>query len=144
MIRAWVHRFRRRRAFAPGEWGEGVAERMLCAKHYRILGRRVRVGRRDEIDIVARSPRDVLVFVEVKTRADESYGRPIDAVNRRKRHALCRAAIAYLRQCRPAPRHIRFDVVEVVGVDGDRQPVVRHIESAFTFPRSIQYPWASS
>lgn len=58
-----------------GEWGEKQAERMLKRKGYRILGRRVRVGTRDEIDLVARDGA-TLVFVEVKTRKSEDLAGP--------------------------------------------------------------------
>ena len=113
-----------------GKWGEGLAEKMLRRKKYRILGRRVRVGVRDEIDLVARD-HEVLVFVEVKTRKQEDYGRPITAVDRKKRHALSRAAVRYLKRLKIQPDAFRFDVVEVIGSLGDGYPVLRHIENAF-------------
>ncbi|MDP2991221.1 MAG: YraN family protein, partial [Kiritimatiellota bacterium] len=63
---------------STGPWGEAQAERTLRQKGYAILGRRVRVGRRDELDLVARDG-EVLVFVEVKTRKAEMFGRPGEA-----------------------------------------------------------------
>ena len=44
-----------------GLWGERVAAKALRKKGYRILGCRVRVGTRDEIDVVARDGK-TLVF----------------------------------------------------------------------------------
>lgn len=123
-----------------GEWGEKKAERMLRRKGYRILGRRVRIGRRDEIDLVARDG-DVLVFVEVKTRKSESFGRPISAVDRQKRRVLSRAAVRYLGKLRYRPTYIRFDVVEVVGEIGDREAIVRHVENAFTLDPRYTLPF---
>lgn len=123
-----------------GEWGEEQAARMLSGKGYRILGQRVRVGRRDELDIVARHG-EVLVFVEVKTRQGEEYGRPISSVNRAKRHSLSRAAIGYMKQLRQKPDYFRFDVVEIVGSDRSTDPVVRHVENAFTLDRGYRIPW---
>jgi putative endonuclease len=114
-----------------GVWGERWAERTLKDKGYRILGRRVRVGERDEIDLIARH-KDVLVFVEVKTREDEEFGRPVSAVNEKKRHVLSRAAVRYLKQLDTLPPYFRFDVVEVIGRVGDPDPDRRHIENAFT------------
>ena len=84
---------------AAGLWGEEQAAKFLEGRGYRILGRRVRVGRRDEIDLVARAG-ETLVFVEVKTRRGEDFGRPAEAVDRDKRRALSRAAIRYLRRLR--------------------------------------------
>ncbi|MBN1675574.1 MAG: YraN family protein [Kiritimatiellae bacterium] len=122
-----------------GEWGEQQAERELKRKGYRILGRRVRVGDRDELDIVARDG-DVLVFVEVKTRKSETYGRPIRAVDRKKRRALSRAAVRYLRRLKFPPVDFRFDVVEVVGRVGQSNPFVRHVERAFTLDGRYRLP----
>jgi putative endonuclease len=118
------------RHLATGVWGEAVAERALRQKGYRILGRRVAFGPREELDLVARD-RDVLVFVEVKTRRSEDFGRPAEAVDRAKRHVLSRAAVRYLRRLHDPRIDFRFDVVEVVGEEGDPAPVVRHIEDAF-------------
>ena len=50
-----------------GVWGEALAVRFLKKKKYKIIGKRVRVGKHDEIDIIARDGK-ILVFVEVKYR----------------------------------------------------------------------------
>lgn len=123
-----------------GRWGEHRAELLLRSKGYRILGRRVHLSPRDELDLVARKG-DVLVFVEVKTRRTEDFGRPVEAVNRAKRQAMSRAAIRYLRRLRVKPPHFRFDVVEVVGTENDPQPVIRHLENVFTLGRQYRVTW---
>ena len=128
------------RRFQPGEWGERAAARALRRKGLRILGRRVRVGDRDELDLVARDG-EVLVFVEVKTRKTEDFGAPISAVDRRKRHALSRAAVRYLRDRRYPPVNLRFDVVEVLGSEGDKTPEIRHVENAFLLDRRYTLPF---
>lgn len=124
-----------------GLWGEKLAEQHLRDKKYRIIGRRVLVGRRDELDLIARAPGHVLVFVEVKTRANERFGRPFFAVDRRKRKALSRAAWKYLMKMKPRPNYFRFDIVEVVGTPGKPDPVVRHIENAFPLEGKKRIPW---
>lgn len=141
-LRLWGRRDRTRGADAheSGRWGERVAEHLLRKKGYRILGRGVRLSARDELDLVARYD-DVLVFVEVKTRKNEDFGRPIAALNPAKRRAMTRAAMRYLQRLKTKPPFIRFDVVEVVGAPGQGQPVVRHIESCFTLNRSRCIPW---
>lgn len=116
-----------------GAWGEDLAARLLQRKGYRILGRNVRFGSRCELDLVARSPApETLVFIEVKTRRSETFGRPMVAVNRAKRRALGRAAHRYLRRLKVRPPRIRFDVVEVIGLPAGDPPVIRHIENAFS------------
>lgn len=138
---------RRKRPASPaaqraGAWGERVAADFLEKKGYRILGRNVRFGSRCELDLVARSPApEALVFVEVKTRRNEDFGRPFLAVDRAKRRALGRAAVRYLRRVKAKPAQIRFDVVEVVGAPDGPPPVVRHVESAFSLGPGYRLPW---
>lgn len=126
-------------AHLAGEWGEEQAARLLRSKGYRILGRRVRLSPREELDLVAACD-GVLVFVEVKTRRNEEFGRPYTAVNRAKKKQLSRAALRYLQKLARKPAFIRFDVIEVVGEIGET-PNVRHIENAFTLERPHIIPW---
>lgn len=123
-----------------GAWGEDQAADYLRSKGMKILAKRVRLQRRkEELDLVVREG-DVLVFVEVKTRADESFGRPYAAVNAAKRRHVTRAGLTYLRQLRKPPRHFRFDVVEVIGQPAtDTPPEIRHIQNAFNLPRNCRY-----
>lgn len=123
-----------------GRWGERQAERYLKRQGLRILGRRVRVGRRDELDLIARE-KDCLVFVEVKTRRSEVFGSPAEAVDRKKRNALSRAALRYMLKLKSKPPEFRFDIVEVVGLEGEGDPIVRHIRSAFTMNPRYRIPW---
>jgi len=123
-----------------GRWGEGLAVRLLKRKHYKIVGQRVRVGRRDEIDIIAKDG-PTLVFAEVKTRKNEDYGRPFSAVDKAKRKHLSRAAVAWLKRTKSEPDFIRFDVVEVVGEPGGDAPEIRHIENAFPLDPAYRLWW---
>lgn len=128
-----------------GLWGERVAADFLKAKRYRIVGCRVRVGR-DELDLIAVPLEDrvpQLVFVEVKTRRSPDFGGPIAALNRRKRHALCRAAARYLRRLPPPGSPFRFDAVEVIGAPKCGTPVIRHTENAFPMEARYVTPWLS-
>ena len=65
---------------ALGERGERFAARYLRQHGYKILVRRFKT-RAGEIDIVCRH-KDWLVFVEVKTRKNDDYGLPSEAVTR--------------------------------------------------------------
>lgn len=123
-----------------GLWGEQQAERFLRRKGLHILGRRVRIGRRDEIDLIARHDR-TLIFVEVKTRRGEEYGRPADAVDRAKKRAMSRAAVAYLKTLRYPAMYLRFDVIEVIGEERGASPTIRHIENAFPLDNRYRLPW---
>jgi putative endonuclease len=122
-----------------GLWGEEQAERFVRRLGWKILGRRVRIGR-DELDLVARDG-ETLVFIEVKTRRSESFGRPFDAVDRGKRRSLSRAAIRYLKKLPTRPSFFRFDVLEVIGTPEAGAPRIRHIEKAFTLDPRYRVFW---
>src|ERR1700738_4401951 len=103
-----------------GALGEKLACRFLRRRGYKILYRNFRGRRGGEIDIVCRD-RDTLVFVEVKTRADEDFGRPIKAVGRDKQWRISRGGLAWLLLLDNPDILFRFDVVEVLMPD-DTKP----------------------
>ena len=110
-------------AFGLGLSAESRAAAYLIAKGYRILSRRWKspVG---EIDIVARR-RQLLVFVEVKARADLDTA--AEAVLPRQRQRIAAAAEAWLATY-PDPKIIdmRFDAILVAP-----GKLPRHIPAAF-------------
>ncbi len=110
-----------------GNKGEMLAARFLMDKGYAILEYNWRSGHK-EIDLIAKE-RDVLVFVEVKSRASEVFGAAADAVTPAKMKNLISAAEAYI-QSREIDLAYRFDVVTVVG-DGECH-AIEHIEDAFS------------
>lgn len=93
----------------------------------RILARRFR-NRSGEIDLVALDG-SVIVFVEVKTRLSTSRGRPGEAVGARKRARMAKVAQAFLSRQGLDRAPCRFDVVEVVRVEGRLE--TRHVPDAF-------------
>ena len=81
----------------------------------------------------------MVVFVEVKTRANERSGRPFAAVDLEKRRRIVRAASKFLRDGGwRLGEKVRFDVVEVVGREGEGWETVRHIENAFACPNGMR------
>lgn len=128
------------RSAVVGKWGEGQAAAFLKAEGFSILGANVRPNRHDELDLIAQK-KDLLVFVEVKTRKREDYGRPFMAVHKEKRHALNRAAAAYLRKVKYPEMFYRFDVIEVLGEPEHQEPpIIRHLEEAFPFEKRFMFP----
>jgi len=117
--------------------GERHAERALRRERYKILYRNFR-SRRGEIDLVCRhKPTQTLAFIEVKTRSDPDQGRPLDAVNRKKRRRLIKAAYQWISMLNDPAVIFRFDVVEVIGT---KHPKIEIIQDAFrpdTRPKTI-------
>src|SRR5271156_2411584 len=82
-----------------GNYGERVAASFLRRRGYRVLTRNYMTDG-GEIDLICRDG-DVLAFVEVRTRGDESFGRPAESIDARKEDALRHAARRYLDLLRP-------------------------------------------
>ena len=120
-----------------GAHGENLACRFLRKNGYKILSRNFKPRTGGEIDVVCRH-RDTLVFVEVKTRTREDFGRPLDAINRDKRNRISRGALAWLRLLGDPDILFRFDVVEVVIAEGAK-PRVEILENAFPLPKPYIY-----
>jgi putative endonuclease len=120
-----------------GVRGEKVACRYLKRSGYKILLRNFRGRSGGEIDIVCRD-NDTLVFVEVKTRTREDFGRPFEAVDRQKQKRISRGALAWLRMLDNPDILFRFDVVEVV-TTGDAKPRIELIRNAFPLSKPYLY-----
>ena|SRR6202165_5605183 len=76
-----------------GRAGEKAAAELLRKRGYDVVGAGFQ-ARRGELDLVCRRGND-LVVVEVKTRSDDSFGTPLEAVGSRKRRSLMSAAAEY-------------------------------------------------
>ena len=117
--------------------GEKLACRFLRRNGYKILYRNFRGRSGGEIDIVCRD-RDTLVFVEVKTRTREDFGRPFDAVNRDKQKRISRGGLAWLRLLDDPDILFRFDVVEVILAKG-AEPRLELLRNAFALSEPYIY-----
>lgn len=109
-----------------GKIGEELALKLLKTKGYQILGTNWHSGH-EEIDIIAKDG-DVLVIVEVKTRATTDFGEPEFAVNKHKQNSIIRTADKYIQEnnwCGDT----RFDVVSIVISKNEKK--IDHIEDAF-------------
>ncbi len=114
-----------------GQWGETLALHYLVGRGCAILETNYR-KRYGEIDIIARDGK-VLVFIEVKCRTRTTFGSPLEAVDLRKQHRICRVAMEYLQSHPEGACMARFDVIAVRSQPGDAAPELEHIENAFDF-----------
>ncbi|MFC1601106.1 YraN family protein [Candidatus Sumerlaeota bacterium] len=114
---------------ALGRWGEEQAARFLHRRGWRIIERNFSCPA-GEIDLIA-DDHGTLVFVEVRTRRDLSFGSPEETVDGKKAKRLERAAEWYLDTWRRAKLSWRFDIVAIeVNRDG-RLDELTHFPAAF-------------
>lgn len=110
-----------------GRKGEDAAARYLESKGFRIIGRNVRT-RFGEIDLIAHDAGTV-VFVEVKTRASENSGAPLEAIPGRKAARLRKLAEAWAADHDVSDSvDLRIDCIGVVWSDAGIS--IEHVEDA--------------
>ncbi len=112
-----------------GKRGEEIAEMLLRERGFTILATNWR-HKHLEMDIIAKDG-DVLVFVEVKTRSYDYFGKPEEFIDKKKEQHLARAAAEYMQQT-GHDWAVRFDVVSVL-LKNENEWQVEHIPDAF-FP----------
>jgi len=111
-----------------GDLGERLAAEFLEKSGFRIVERNFRC-RFGEMDLIILS-RNLLIFVEVKTRRSFRYGLPSEAVNKRKQSNYYLLASYYTRFQDLGNLSCRFDVIEVMfKPDGSHD--INHIADAF-------------
>jgi putative endonuclease len=116
-----------------GRRGERLAEKFLRRLGYKILYRNYRARHGGEVDLVCRDVDEMeLVFVEVKTRTTDEFGRPSEAVGLDKQELIARGARSWLKLLDRRDVVFRFDIIEVVIGTGD--PIITHVKSAFVLP----------
>jgi putative endonuclease len=126
-LRQWWLRLRPPQSL--GQRGERAAARFLKRRGYKIVarGERDRIG---ELDLVAVDGQTI-VFVEVKTRASQDAGHPVEAVDADKQSRLTRLALTYLKRHDLLEYPARFDVVAITWAEDAKHPRIEHFPNAF-------------
>lgn len=116
---------------AIGRMGEEAAVKLLKKNGCKIIAQNFRC-RWGELDIIAKDG-DTLVFVEVKTRGSDAFGRPGASVDARKQQRMITASSIYMSDNGIAvdDTFIRFDVIEV-DTNGGKVSKVGIIKDAFS------------
>lgn len=103
---------------------ERLAADTLRGKGYGIMAQNYRCHL-GEIDLIAVKG-GVLVFVEVKYRADGTLGDPLEAVGPLKQRRIYRVAQVFMKERHiPQDTPCRFDVIGICGRE------IAHVENAF-------------
>lgn len=124
--------YRERHTLSPqaalGRRGEDLAHRYLRSCGYTVVARNYRpAGGEVEADIIARQ-NDIIVFVEVKSRASGDFGAPDRAIGGDKQKNVVRAARAYTTRAGIEWSQVRFDTISIVFSD---PPSITHQKDAF-------------
>ncbi len=113
---------------ALGQRGEAIARAHLESQGWRVVATNVHT-RYGELDIVALDG-DALVFVEVKTRRNRTFGLPEESVTALKQARLRHAAQTYLQRLEQPPVDWRIDVIAIEVTPNGSVGRLEHIRSA--------------
>jgi len=113
-----------------GKLGEDTAIRYLKDLSYQILvtNFRCKLG---EIDIIAKD-REVVVFIEVRTRTSGVFGPAYNSVTYPKQQQVKKVALYYISENNLVNTQFRFDVIGIhlPEIRGEK-PRIDHIQNAF-------------
>jgi len=116
-----------------GRAGEKAAADFLKAKGYKVLQQNYLLPD-GEIDIVAQDGQ-TLVIVEVKTRKNNNFGKPYEAVTETKQRRIMKLARQFMGRFRVFRLPVRFDIVSITGTTpADFE--IEHFAEAFN-PRDL-------
>jgi putative endonuclease len=110
-----------------GKLSEDIAAQFLIGAGYTILERNWRFSKA-EIDIIAKD-KEVLVFVEVKSKTYAYYGAPEESISSSKERLIIDAAGVYMQQI-GYDWEIRFDIISIL-FDKEMKPAISHFKDAF-------------
>ena len=114
-----------------GKIGEDIATKYLIDQNYHIITKNFKC-RQGEIDIIAKDKiKKEIVFVEVKTRTNQKYGSPSEAVDENKQKYIYKSAEYYVYKHNLYNKAIRFDIIEI-NIDIIKKKIrINHIKKAF-------------
>lgn len=109
-----------------GKLGEEIAVSYLKKRGYKIIETNFSC-KFGEIDIIAEKD-DTICFIEVKTRTNESFGSPIEAITPFKMKHIIKSVQYYILKRHLEDKEVRLDVLEVEMIHGRAN--VNQIENA--------------
>ncbi len=113
-----------------GRLGESLSSTYLQNQGYTIIEKNYRTPY-GEIDLIAKTG-DVIVFIEVKTRASISLGPPEISITPRKQEHMKSAAEYFIQQHPDLNNDWRIDVITVQIRRDLQSPLIDHFENALT------------
>ena len=110
-----------------GRMGEAMAVEYLTDRGYVILETNYR-NKIGEVDIIAYD-KNILTFIEVKTRLGVNYGYAFESVDSRKQKKIANASLMFLQKNKLSDVQVRYDVIEIYPMEEER---INHFENAFS------------
>ncbi len=109
-----------------GKSGEMLVRDFLVSKGYSILecNYRNKIG---EVDIIAMD-KNILVFIEVKSRTSTSYGYAFEAVDLKKQRKIINTSLVYIKFKNYKDIQLRYDIIEVYF---QKDIKINHLVNAF-------------
>lgn len=111
-----------------GKYSEQQAKDYLIAQGLQLLTANFR-SYSGEIDLIMQD-KNIIVFVEVRTRNRTDYGSALESVTRNKQHKIIKTAEYFLQQKKLLYKVLcRFDIITI---ESNREPKLQWIKNAFT------------
>ena len=110
-----------------GRLGEDIACKFLEKNGYQIIERNKSFSKYCEIDIIALYKK-TLVFVEVKTRKNNEFGAPLEAITKTKYNHIKQGVMMYLNDCNIKYNNYRIDAI---GITLEPKTEITHLQNIF-------------
>ena len=111
-----------------GELGEEIVVDFLEITQHEILERNWRTGKA-EVDIIAKTNDNTLLFIEVKTRSSKDFGLGSQSIGKRKKQLILDAAVIYS-NLNNHQGELRFDVANVF-INEKEEVILEYAPDAF-------------
>lgn len=106
-----------------GDFGEEIACKYLENNGYKIIDRNVHYSRFCELDIVAMH-KNTTVFVEVKTRKNDAFGTPFEAITKTKYENIKKGVLNYISE-----HNYKNYRIDVVGITLEPELKIEHLQN---------------
>ncbi len=95
-----------------GETGEKLAKEFLEKLGYKIIAANFR-KKCGEIDIIADKSQNNIYFIEVKSRFQNNFGIPLEAVNSKKMNKIAKVSELFLLEYPETPKSINYAIISI-------------------------------
>lgn len=109
-----------------GIFGEKLAQKYLIKNGFEIIDTNFRYSKFAEIDIIAYK-KNILHFIEVKTRSSNAFGMPLEAITKTKLNSIYNCAKYYLTQSKKRYEKLQIDAISIVL--NNNEPKIEFVEN---------------